>query len=222
MHEKTILKQVKKALSDPETRNYADQYLERVRVNMQKTEDKVRRSFVILFLLLALFELLTRSAIAELTLGPFKLKDFSLIYKLLPVAIAYCYCEFHGLLTMRRLLRETHDVIMENIHKPIFENNLCYYLLPSSIFIAEEVITSATEGLWAKIIHSLSIPLFIILIFSPLVFEVYALHKCFVIWGVTDVLVWIVLFVSLTLLLQGFLFFFHISKLTGLEAPVSK
>lgn len=222
MNDKTILKRVKKALSDPETRNYAEEYLESVRANMQKTEDKSRRSFVILFVLLALFELLTRSAIAELTLGPFKLKDFSLIYKLLPVAIAYCYYEFLGLLTMRRLLRETHDVIMENIHKPIFENDLCYYLLPSSNLVAEEIITSATEGLWAKIIHNLSLPLFIVLIFSPLVFEVYALHKCFVIYGVTDVLVWIVLFISLTLLLQGFLFFFHISKLLRLEAPVSK
>jgi hypothetical protein len=118
--------------------------------------------------------MLSRAAISEVSLGPFKISDFSMIFKFLPAVIAYSYYEMASILMMRKLLSETFHMVMRNIHKPVYDNDLDYYLLPPSVFGMEEVLTRGFSGRVARVIDNLSVPLMIAVLIAPPIFVGYA------------------------------------------------
>jgi hypothetical protein len=161
MSTKEITKQVQKAFVDDETRKFAKDYLEALRFNMQTTEKKFQSSILLIFFLFGIFVLLAEVTIIEAAIGPFKLKDPILIHNLLlllPFVIAYSYYELISQGTMRRLYIEVHNTIMEEIYKPIIDEDLGYYLLSPSSLVTETIFVQAAEDSLKKINKGLAIP----------------------------------------------------------------
>lgn len=210
---KIISKSVEAALYDPESLKYIDAYLSALKDNLQKTEDSLKSALVILFFLISVFELLTRAAISEVSLGPFKLSDFSLVYRLLPVVIAYCYYEMFSVLSMRRLSLLTFHTIMGKVHKSISDNDLDYFLLPPATFRMEELLSRRSSGKLAGAIEAISSPLMLFVLAAPLVFLVYSYYRCFMVFGFKDILVYTSLLFSILFSLQSILFGIQTNRL---------
>jgi hypothetical protein len=87
-------------------------------------------------------------------------------------------------------------MVMRNIHKPVYDNDLDYYLLPPSVFGMEEVLTRGFSGRVARVIDNLSVPLMIAVLIAPPIFVGYAFFRCFTVYGFKDILVWISLVIS--------------------------
>lgn len=218
MSTKEITKQVQKAFVDDETRKFAKDYLEALRFNMQTTEKKFQSSILLIFFLFGIFVLLAEVTIIEAAIGPFKLKDPILIHNLLlllPFVIAYSYYELISQGTMRRLYIEVHNTIMEEIYKPIIDEDLGYYLLSPSSLVTETIFVQAAEDSLKKINKGLAIPSGVIIIFFPIVFELYAFYECLSTFGFANILVWIVIVFSAYFLLRGALFYQQTINLVG-------
>src|SRR6185503_5027496 len=89
-----------------------------------KAESRFHRAALLIFFLSIVFELLTRAAISEVTLGPFKVNDFTLIQKVLPIAIAYLYYELCAFRAMVIIQSRVYGGIIRAICRPFFDNDL--------------------------------------------------------------------------------------------------
>jgi hypothetical protein len=210
---KTISERVEEVLSDSNTHEYIKDYVAALLDNLQRTEARFQKLTLQLFFLFAAFELLARAVIGEVSLGPFKITDFSLIQKLLPVVIAYTYYEHSAAITMRRFLTETHSNIIKTLHRTFYDNDLDYFLLPSSALRAEEILSKGAQNVGAKLINVLSYLPKAAMLFAPFVFEAYAVYRLFHAFGLKDIIVWVSTVISMLFLLQGFLIALQDTKL---------
>lgn len=213
MSKVTIEKGVKDALSDDDVKEYVKEHFDTLYKNMKYSEDRFHRSFLILFFLFAVFVFIAEASITEVSLGPFKIKELTLIYRILPVVIAYYYYVLISLGCIRVLLCVTYEAIMENIYSPLFENKLHYYWTPLHIFDVGSILGNVTEGFLSRIINFLSRFFDLIGVFLPLTFEIYAFYRCLTAFGLTDIVTWCVIVVSTLFLLQGLLFYRTYGKL---------
>jgi hypothetical protein len=215
MTAKILTDKVQEAFTDKKAQEYLDSYLQAIRVGMTVTEDKFLHSIQFMLLLVIVFELLIEAAISEVNLGPIKLSDLRLFQKILPVGIAYMYYTTNSFLAIRKFQREVHDTIMKHYYPSIYNSDLEYYLLPASTMIIEEVVAKGSSGFGSSLIYNLTIPIILIMLFTPIAFEVYALIRCFAVFGMADILLWISLIVSIVFMVQGSFIFWKMSELTG-------
>src|SRR5215207_4740111 len=93
----TISERVRDAFADDKSRDFAETYLNEALTSLRDTQTQFRRTMLLLIFVILLFELLARASVREVSIGPLKLSDYSLLYKLLPLAIAYLYYELNSI-----------------------------------------------------------------------------------------------------------------------------
>lgn len=213
MTSKSIATRIQAAIDD-DTRVFMSRYLELVRENMQQASDKFHSTFLLIIFLMAVFELLNRAAISEVTLGPFKLSDVSLLIKLLPVVIAYYYYLTCTMLAMIGAQRTVIDSVVAIMYGPLYDNDLEYYLYPVSPLFAESLITTATKGRIISAIDAIGSNFQKVIWFLPLIFQVYAFYRCFRAFGFSSIIVWVALVISAVFCIQGVFVFASWNKLT--------
>ena len=202
---KMLAEKIGDALSNTNTHGFAQSYLEAILTGMEKAESRFHQASLLMFFLFLVFELLTRAAISEVTVGPFKVNNLTLIQKGLPVVIAYLYYELCAFRAMVIIQSVVYKSIVKGICKPFHDNNLETIAMFSSTFDVEDFLESNVEGNSNRLIGFLSQPLRLTLVFMPLLFAAYAFYRCFSIFGKGDFLVWTSLVISALFLLQGML-----------------
>ncbi|WP_407310025.1 hypothetical protein [Desulfosporosinus sp. SB140] len=197
----SISERVAKYLENQSSFIHVDNYLGTLRDNLKVMEEKFNKNFIMVLALIAIFYLFSRSAISEASVGPFKVKDVSIIYLFIPILIAYKYYETNSILAMRRLSRVLHLEMIKQVNRPLFDNKLEYFLLPTSIFLSNEVSFESESNILIKIFLPL-MELSIQLGFPA--FEVYALYNVYCNFGTTSKSFWFVLVSSFVLMTLGF------------------
>jgi hypothetical protein len=206
MPPKTIKELVGDSLRDVNSREYAKEYLSCISSNNQLIETETRKSLIRVFLLFGLFFILIGASFEEITLGPIKMKDISIIEKLLPLLVAVNYYELTSLICMRRLLIETEGRIVESLFPDFYKNGLHGYLFPNLVPLwANEIFAKSHEGIVHKVDDFIFIFIGLIVISGAILFECYAFYICFVLFGVSDIILWAVLILAILFLLKGFL-----------------
>jgi hypothetical protein len=193
---------VKKAFSDERTREYGDDYLEHIRDTWRQVDVRLTRSRIIFLVLIAVF-LLFGQAVEAVSLGPLKISDVSVVYKLLPAAIAFYCFNLWSLTANTNDLVILHHEVMRSIRKPLVDNQLEGYLFPHWGIIYYKPILE-TGGAGSRLATGclrgwLIMSVYLLL---PLVFEVYAFFRLFSQYGIADLLVWISLVISIYFLAQ--------------------
>lgn len=107
---------------------------------------------------------------------------------------------------MRRFLGLTARDVLDVVRKPIYDNGLHLYMAPPSNFLAAEIIPKSTEGKISSTIEWFANSTAAVFIFLPLVFEAYAYYRCFSVYGIYSIGVWVSLGISLALLLGSLLY----------------
>ncbi len=209
MSTQPLSNQVKKAFSSTKSKEYAKEYLETIHANWRDTESRITRSFLSLVFFVSVFELLTRAAIAEVTLGPFKVTDLALIQKFLPLLVAYFFSEFGSSTKQRNELSEVYYEIIRVCHGSITSNDLQYYLSPGFGFHLFGNLYWRPANIIVRGLQNLAqIPIILFAALGPLAFEVYAFLQLFKGFGFSDIIVWFVLVFSLMIMLQAYIILF--------------
>ena len=94
----------------------------------------------LLFFIMIIFELLNKAVIQEITLGPIKITDITIIQKLIPVIVAYIYYEQMSYFIMRGFYIELHNVIILENYKSIVDNNLENFFFPVSTYTTNNLL----------------------------------------------------------------------------------
>ncbi len=205
---KTLVQLVDAAFSDKVARKYANEYLETIRSNWRYVESIVKRTVLLALLLMAIFELMSQSSIQEVTLGPVKLTNLTLIYKFLPLAISFCFYYLMNLIQMQITYSVIHRRIMNQVYSPISMNKIESFLPPPYTSIFGDITFIPKQYKLYVVVEHISTVIAFGVIFGALVFEIYAFQRLFTAFGSADILVWCILGGSLLLLLQAFLVIF--------------
>src|SRR5215217_4311837 len=83
----TYLEHVERVLSNPANRDFVEEYAKELRQNWRDVCSSMGRTITLIVLSAGAFELLSRAAIAKASIGPFEIRDLSLIQTSLPVII---------------------------------------------------------------------------------------------------------------------------------------
>ena len=113
------IKRVVLPFSKTDCQDFAKNYLDKLYSNWKIAADKQGRAMTTILLLILAFELITRAVISEVSLGPFKLTDLSIIHKLLPAFLAYYYFEFRSWGTKRLEISDIYYEIIETCYPSI-------------------------------------------------------------------------------------------------------
>ncbi len=203
-----LAKSVALAFNNQKAKSYANESLSAIRSNWQKAEEAVRSAILFLVLLVLAFELLEKSAVKEANIGPFKLGDLSFIQKFIPVLIAYYFYYICNLTLMLANYRIIHETILKKIYPTLEKNSIGKFLGPPYLSIFGDLTFVPSKSPLYSLIDKLQRIFIIIVLFGSILFEIYAFQSLFVLFGLSDILIWISLFISLVLLLRGFLFIY--------------
>ena len=202
---------IDRTFEDEAVAKYGDEYLKVIQENRREVERVFRRTMLLLFLLLVAFILLTQASIREVSLGPFKLGDYTLLNILFPIAVAYTFSEVITLVIMRQNYQYVHDLVLWKLYgNKLIDDGLESFLSPPSIYTSTDLVTTELEiserfgsrrvRIFAQVIRYWTIPLSVFLFVAPVTFEIYAFYTIFTAYGATNILAWVSLAVSVYLL----------------------
>lgn len=195
-----ISERVRKYVESQSSPANLDNYLVTIRDNLKVMEDKFNKNFVMVLAFIAVFYLFSKSAVSEASVGPFKVKDVSIVYMFIPLLIAYKYYEINSIIIMRRLTRIIHLEMIKMINKPLIDTELEYFLLPTSIFLSNEISFNKEKSFVIKMLLPL-LELSVQLGFT--LFEIYAIYNIYSTFGISS-LFWVVFISSGVFMLLGF------------------
>ena len=177
---------VGKAFKDDNERKFAENYLNQIYSNSQRTEEKLRKSLIRLFLLGFISYLLLNSSTNELLIGFIKVNDFTLIIKLMPLLISINFYELMSLIIgLSMQIRLTH-LLIKFLHEPISDTGLDAFLFPSTTPHYLHFITMKIPGLKKyPYLFSYIILVFIIVV-SPFIIEIFIIYMCLLRFGIYD------------------------------------
>lgn len=113
-------------------------YLDVVRANWRLAEEGLRRVTLSLFLVGALFELVSTAGVAQFDFGPIRVTDLTVIRKAIPVVFAYLTLEWVGLGILVNRLGGVHDAVVQWAWPRLYEHDLELPLAPTVMSLASE------------------------------------------------------------------------------------
>lgn len=201
-----ISDRIQAAMEDPSVVKSIDGFLEELIKNLRELDAKVERLiFQFIFLYLG-FELITQAAIAEISLGAFKVSDLSLVQKLMPIIIVITWYEMISMLTIRKFSSTAFERIMEKTHEKLFENDLHQLMLPPNSERLISWITGIKKGLSSNLLVSIYFMLGLLVFFlGPMAIYFRMFYQLFSLFPITDLVVWFSLGVTFVYVVLGFL-----------------
>ena len=209
MYSKTLEK-VKDLISNGVTHEYLDKYADKLFENFHYANKLIQRLMFILLSFMFAFELLARSYVGEIVIGPFKINNLSLIIIFLPVVMAYFQCALLHLLVIRERTRMTIEAIFRTTHKEIEFHKLHWLLFKPSVLSSGEILSGVSELPNPAVITFLPYSVFAILTVGGFVFDFHAYYSCFLLFGMNTFSIWLSLLLTTMLLLQTVMAFLYI------------
>jgi hypothetical protein len=186
-----IASRVDLGFRDDKALKYAPDYLAVLRENMRNAETAFRRTTILLVLLAASFELLSRGAISEVSGAGLKLSDLSILHKILPALVAYVFFELCSLINQRTAHGILHDAVMKQVYPSLYRQELVRPLRPvtASVFNDPELYFLPYPGRAYKAISYFQIGMVIVCFVGFLAFQLYAFNQLRIAFGFKDLLV---------------------------------
>jgi hypothetical protein len=205
MPQSPLSERFKQAFPPEATASFGNQYLEMLLQNLRETDKGIRYVTAAVIFLIFTFELFARAAVSEISLGPVKLSELSLIHRLLPALAAYFLFELVSLYDLRSRGAHVFYAGIAKFYPDVYATDLEAYLLPSSPTVFGDSRFLDSEHSTAKIQKFLNYVIATVLILGTLIFIASALYRLFGIFGRADPIVWISSVVSVVYAVQGFL-----------------
>ena len=210
---KTIEERVKIVTKEETSTEFTKEYLELLTRSMYELKSRVSKTIFFLILSVALFEFLVQSIVAEITVGPIKFNDLKVIHKITPIIIAYFYYTLLSQSAFMGLLHKVYQSVIKHHFSGIYNANLECFAWPASNFLIEDVVSKYTSGISAKIVVFFKIFLGLFFMAGTIMFEIYAYIKCFLLFGLNDILLWFALAISAMLFTQAHLIYLQSWKI---------
>ena len=196
----TRLDHAERVLSNPDNIVFVEEYAKEVRQNWRDICSSISRTIAFIVLSAGAFELLSRAAIATASIGPFEIKDLSLVQKLLPVMIAYFFYDLANLYYQHSQYLTVHELVVRVTHKDFQEADLDLYLEPR--------VTSMYHPAWLRREYDRPLYYFTTLIwliglFGITAFQIYAFYRNFRTFGFDDLLNYVSLAVAVLFMSFG-------------------
>lgn len=200
----SLEERVRDAFSDKDVSTYVNDYLSSLQNNLKDIGNNISKYALGYIFFICAFELLARAAISDVTLGPFKINDLSIIQRFLLVVISYLLLALFSSLSQKAEFETVHRIVLSEKYRSIVENELGDYLLPPTGSLPGEPV-NMNYNLSETTSAILSAPFLILILIGPIVFEVYASYLLISIFGYGDILTWIVISVSVFLTLIAYI-----------------
>lgn len=174
---KPLSQRVADGFAAPETRAFGEKYLELVLAGWTEIETALRRTIILIVVLVVAFLLLADAKTTEFDLGPLTLSDVTGVLTLVPAIVSFLYFEFVVLLTAGVRYRRVRDALVENLHPDLYENDLEKMLFPpvtSVLGFNRWRLPTTPGGAIAKTVEILAVGTGLLLFFGALGFLVYA------------------------------------------------
>lgn len=135
--------------------------------NLRTVDQQIaHRTFTMLAFLVG-FELLLRSALAEVSLPGFKVTDLSYVEKAAPLAIAYVFYSIWNLMSARRMLEVLYDLIMTERHPKLADHDIILFLRPPQPFKTLHLVNLVLKSRTGRWLDASGIPGMVVLFLVP-------------------------------------------------------
>lgn len=201
-----------------ETDDSTKELLKAVQANLAYAEAATSNALGAMVILAIVIELLHRTAVGEVSFLGVKVTDLVLVRKLLPVGLAYFFFATLSHFAAHRLYTECLYEIARRIHPSLAEKKLWRFLIPLSPIRTFTTVEALSEGKLRLAFSALSVPIFLAILFGPLLFIVYSYWTAFVAFGPKDLLLWISVALSLLFITKGFLYLVGVTTLAPPDA----
>jgi hypothetical protein len=193
----TLREDIGQIFSQPTERERAEAFLSAIRENWRQNNTALSRSVTSMLVLGAIFELLVRTAIDQVSIGPFEIKDLSLVRISIPPIISYLFYE-SGILTSRQsVFRAVHDMTIRTVNQRVFDAGLNLVLSPE-----EHPLTY--PNLWGfeqiRVVRWVNSVLTFATVGGILIFEGYAYYVQFLRLDIRGPIIWVSLTITVLLL----------------------
>lgn len=178
------------------------EYLEIVRSHWDSAETALRRVTLGLFLAAAISQLISAAGAAELDIGPVRIKDLTIVNKLLPVAFAYLTLEWVAIAVLINRLGSVHDAIIRFAYPRLYDEGLHLPLAPTVMSLASEARIVGEPGMQHRAMRTLTNLKTVSFVTLLLLAQVVFYWQQFSTFGFTDVFVWAFLSVAALFLVQ--------------------
>jgi hypothetical protein len=174
-------------------------YLDWVRDNWASAAGQFRRTTLYIAATVAVFELIRTDTVTEVSVGPVKTGDLTLVFKLLPALAAFLLYEMLTLSYSGNRYGDAYRATLRQIEPKILAEKLDVIAAPAvlSLFGGIRLVDAFAEApgrtSFLKVAALMTVALFLL---GVLYFELHAYDVLFARYGADDVLVWVSLVVS--------------------------
>ncbi len=161
-----------------ETREFADKYLELVLTSWRDVQAAMRRTGVLLVLLMVVFLVLVKAERIDLSVVGIKVTNLSAALSVLPAVVSFLLAEFLLLGTTWAVYRDTFTAVVNKSYEDLSHNDLEVLMAPATTLIwgwsPSMVLRSEEPGAPDAILQKMSIFTGLVILLSPLLFFLYA------------------------------------------------
>jgi hypothetical protein len=181
---KSLASRVRDSFEEDEMRGLADHYLELILSNWRDVQAAMRRTVVLLVVLILGFLVLVRAEGAEVAVVGIKVTDLSAILAVLPAVVSHLLYDFVVLANTRAIFRDTVDALTGLTYPSLHRNELEVLMGPASTMIwgsaAQIQLRTREPGRTFAILRAMSLALLLAVLLVPLLFFGYAYWELFV------------------------------------------
>ena len=160
---------VTETFSDPSEESYRSDYIVELRDNWRHITAAHTRDVVLILFLGAVFELMARSAITRVSIGPFEVGDIPVVFKILLLFVGYLLYDVAILDTWHALMESAHGHLMRLAHPKVRSADFDWLLVPRVHPFANTLIPANSR--LAKFANALLVVAFVL---GVVVFEIRA------------------------------------------------
>jgi hypothetical protein len=202
---KSIRDRVRASFSS-EDRDSLRYYLDSLITVAKSYADGLRRSASFMIILIAVFELLLKGVIKQVTIGPFVFTGITTILAFGPSVIAYFYYESCSQSVIFGVILRTHRAAFRIWNEDAARNELDIILAPPTpAFFYSGGTPRESVSLTVGFISRAGLAFRYLFGLGPLFFEAYAFYQLFNVRHAPDVLLWLNAVPTFCFLLMGFL-----------------
>jgi hypothetical protein len=170
-------------------------YLDAVRDNWSRAATQFRRTTLLILVAVVAFELVDSGKVTEVTVGPFKTADLSLVHKLLPAIAAFLLFEMFAFSYAGNRYGEVYTAVLRRVNEKLVEQKLSVASAPAvlSLFGGVRLADAFAPAHATKVVRVVEIvggASVVTFVGGFLAYEVRAYDHLFDRYGCDDVVVW--------------------------------
>jgi hypothetical protein len=215
---KTLASRIDTAFRDPTTRGYGNDYLSAVRKNLEDLSRDMRRFQFLTLVIAVIFELISRTAVQNVQVGPVQVSDLSLIQKALPIIFSFTLHQMVYLNLSGVLLGRVHDELIRNLYPSLKEQEVQGFLLVAGSPLHDVRIQRANTRL-RVMLRLFTVIAGLGILGASAIVGLYMIVTLFITYGWGDWLVWCSTAISAVIAFHGLLLFLYTLSMVRREHP---